>query len=269
MLSITRLLTFSGLLFAPFSLAAAQVPSITPAAENVAPGGSVSVTISGTPLHFFALVGSSTNAGLSYGGVGLSVGADALVLAQGVLDGNGVAVVSIRPPFLGTTLDRYYLQGATSVSAGFSTFAVSAGRVLRNLDVVVGGAAGPTGPAGPAGPAGPTGLAGPTGATGAAGPQGAAGVPGTDLSLGAVVNADGTVVWKSADLTVTKTGTGAYSVSVANGVYSASAIPMVMPVGGGVMILTSNWATTASFVLEVQGTPTDMPFHFVMLQLKP
>jgi len=248
--------------------AAAQAPAIVPGTENVAPGASVAVTITGTPGQFFAIIGSSTNAGINFGGVALSVGADVALLAQGVLDGAGSAVVSITPPFRGTTLDRYYIQGATSPSNTFLPVAVTSGRVLRNLDLVS-GLSGPVGPAGPVGPVGPAGPVGQTGATGATGIQGPAGTPGTLLTLSAVVNADGTVVWKSADLTISRTGVGQYSVAVTPGLFTSNAIPMVMPKLGGVFSLTSDWLTTTTFTLESGGSPSDRAFHFIMVQVKP
>ena len=83
------------------------------------------------------------------------------------------------------------------------------------------------------------------------------------------MDADGSVVWKSTDITVVRTGAGQYTVTVPSGTFTSSAIPMVMPKSGGIQTLTSDWLTTASFTLEVGSTPTDTPFHFVMVQVKP
>jgi hypothetical protein len=146
----------------------------------VAPGNSVTATVSGTPGQFFAIVGSPVGSGLSYGGVELSVGLDVVILAQGVLDATGTAAVALSPPFKGTLLDRYYIQAATSSSRDFLPLAISVGLVLRNGDLVSGlaGAAGPAGPPGPVGPQGPpgeAGLTGPAGAIGPIGPRGATG----------------------------------------------------------------------------------------------
>ncbi len=248
-----------------FALAAAQTPTAVPATNNVAPGASVSVTLTGQPGHLYILAGSSTNAGFSYGGTNFALGADVTVLAQGQFNGSGTAVVAVAPPFLGTILDRYYVQLVTSTNAAYVPHAVSSSVVLRNADLISGltGPAGPAGPTGPVGPAGPAGTAGPTGPTG---PQGASG---TSLTLAAVVNADGTVVWKSADITVVKGGAGIYTITVPPGTFTANAIPMVMPKSGGVQTLTSDWLTTATITLETSGTPTDHEFHFVMVQVKP
>jgi hypothetical protein len=176
----------------------AAAVSLTVTTDVVAPGASVSATIAGTPGHVFALIGSSMGAGMAYGGVALAVGPDFAILAQGVLDGSGRATVTVTPPFRFTTLDRYYIQAASSPSGSFIPLDVSAGRVLRNADLVT-GLTGPTGPAGPTGPTGavgatgaegpmgtpgPTGPAGPTGATGATG-VGVIGPPGPTGTTGA------------------------------------------------------------------------------------
>jgi hypothetical protein len=116
-------------------------------------------------------------AGMSHAGRALAVGPDFAILATGVLDGTGRVTLPVTPPFLFTTLDRYYLQAAVSTSASFLTIDLSAGRVLRNADLVT-GLAGPTGPTGPTGPAGEPGSAGPAGPAGAAGPIGATGPTG-------------------------------------------------------------------------------------------
>lgn len=102
-----------------------SVPSIV-----VAPGGSVVATVSGTPGQNFALIASITNGGFSYAGTALSVGTDVAVLAIGVLDGAGSATVSVTPPF--PARDRYYIQAATSASAGFSPLSASNAIVLLN-----------------------------------------------------------------------------------------------------------------------------------------
>ncbi len=83
----------------------------------VAPGTSVNVTVSGPAGQNFAVIGSSTNSGFSYGGVALAVGADVAILATGTLDGAGQATVAVTPPF--PQLDRYYIQGVVSASPNF------------------------------------------------------------------------------------------------------------------------------------------------------
>ena len=102
----------------------------------------------------FAVAGSTTGAGLTYGGVSLPLGTDAVVLASGVLDGTGQAVVMVTPPFRGTMLDRYYLIGVWSTNTSFLPLTPSAGLVLRNGDLL-GGVIGTPGPVGPVGPEGP------------------------------------------------------------------------------------------------------------------
>ena len=53
--------------------AVAQPPQLTVSTTVVDPGVSVGVTIQGTPGRQFALVGSTTGAGLEYGGVALAL----------------------------------------------------------------------------------------------------------------------------------------------------------------------------------------------------
>lgn len=170
-------------------LAAQAQPTLTPSTTAVTPGAAVTLTVTGIPGQQFAVLGSSVGAGLAYGGVNLAVGSDMVILALGSIGGTGSVAVTFTPPFAGSTLDRYYVQAATSPSAAFIPIAVSPSVVLRNNDVV-GGAIGTPGPAGPAGPAGapgatgslgpegPAGPAGPTGLTGARGPVGATGPAG-------------------------------------------------------------------------------------------
>lgn len=119
-------------------LAAAAQPVLTVAAVAVPPGSPVAVTVTGVPGRHFAVIGSAVNAGLSHGGVALAVGTDVAILASGILNGTGSAVVPVTPPFVGTTLDRYYLQAVTSPSPAFEPLEASAGRVLRNRDSATG-----------------------------------------------------------------------------------------------------------------------------------
>jgi hypothetical protein len=109
-------------------------PELTLSATVVAPGQSVTVTVTGAPGHYYAVIGSSVNAGFSYAGVPLAVGADVTILSMSQLDGSGQAVVAITPPFSGTTLDRYYVQAVTSTSPTFVPLQASAGAIVRNRD---------------------------------------------------------------------------------------------------------------------------------------
>jgi len=106
------------LLMGTASLAAAQT-SLTVSADVVTPGSAITATVTGPPGQFYAVIGSSVGSGVSYGGVALGVGADFVILSQGVLDGTGTVSVPVTPPFGGTVLDRYYLQAATSPSPSF------------------------------------------------------------------------------------------------------------------------------------------------------
>jgi hypothetical protein len=181
---------------------ARQATDLVVSQTVVTPGAPVTATISGPPGHFFVLLGSSVGAGLTFGGQSFAIGVDYAVVASGQLDGAGHAIVSGTPPFLFTTLDRYYLQAATSPSPSFLPVDLSPGRILRNADLIGGltGAPGPAGPPGAPGAQGPPGLPGPPGATGAAGatgppgsqgpqgPQGPAGPPGTQALFGSNTN---------------------------------------------------------------------------------
>src|SRR5262245_13811051 len=80
-------------------VASAQ-PSLTVSSDTVAPGASVTATVTGVPGQAFALIGSSMGAGFSHGGVPLKVGPDVAILILSTLDGTGQAQVTVTPPFL-------------------------------------------------------------------------------------------------------------------------------------------------------------------------
>ena len=151
----------------------AQV-TLTTATDVVTPGEVVTMTIAGPAGQHYALLGSSVGAGLVHAGVSLAIGAEFAVVASGVIDGTGHVAISGTPPFLFTTLDRYYLQAVVSPSPAFATIQPSAGFVLRNADVV-GNLIGPPGPPGSVGPPGMPGAPGLPGAPGPPGPPGPAG----------------------------------------------------------------------------------------------
>jgi hypothetical protein len=123
----------SALLVALATTALAQT-TLTADPGMVAPGGTVTVRVTGPAGQHFAVIGSSMNSGFTYGGVPLAVGNDVAILVQGVLDGTGQATLGVIPPFAGTSLDRYYLQAVTSTSASFLPPTPSAGLVIRNRD---------------------------------------------------------------------------------------------------------------------------------------
>jgi hypothetical protein len=84
------------------------------------------------------------------------------------------------------------------------------------------------------------------------------------LTLGAVVNADGSVVWKSSDVTITRVGTGEYAFAITPGIFTANAIPMFMPIDALFVDLTSDWQTSGTVTFA-----SDTRFHFVMVQVRP
>ncbi len=169
-------------------LARQASPTLALSLDVAAPGAIVTATITGVPGQHYALLGSTMGAGYSHAGVSLALGTDVVVVASGVLDGTGTAVVSGVPPFRFTTLDRYYLQVVTSPSPAFDPLVASQGRIVRNGDLVTGlsGPPGPQGEMGPPGPAGPAGVAGPPGLTGPTGPAGVAGPPGPQGETGPI-----------------------------------------------------------------------------------
>src|SRR5689334_17729051 len=89
-------------------------PQIAVSTKVAAPGESVSITISGVPGANYALLGSTIDAGEGLAQNGLKTRKEATVLATGVLDGTGEATLNVKPPFLGSVLDRFYFQAATS-----------------------------------------------------------------------------------------------------------------------------------------------------------
>ena len=143
----------------------AQAPTVQLSRVVVPAGSTTVVTVTGTPGENFAVLGSSRGAGLAYAGVNFAVGTDFVLLSLGTLDGSGRAVVAVTPPFLGTELDRYYIQVATSPNAvQFVPLQVAPGQVLLNGDLAPLASLLGAGPQGPVGPQGSQGTAGASGA---------------------------------------------------------------------------------------------------------
>jgi len=168
-----RVLVFASLASCLVAASAAAQPQVALSSTVVAPGQGVTVTITGAPGASFALFGSSVDDGESFARAGLKPRKDVTLVATGALDGAGEATFSVTPPFLGSVLDRFYFQAATSFSPKFDTPEFSPVAIVRNGDLVKGleGPQGPQGPAGPAGVAGPTGPTGPPGLPGLRGPS--------------------------------------------------------------------------------------------------
>jgi hypothetical protein len=173
MFKFNRASVFTFLASCLIAASAAAQPQVTLSSTVVAPGESIAVTVTGAPGAFYALLGSSVDTGESFAHEKLKFGRDVTLVATGTLDGAGQATLSVKPPFLGTVLDRFYFQAATSFSSKFDTLESSASAIVRNGDLVKGleGPVGPQGPAGPTGAAGPTGPAGAQGFTGPRGPS--------------------------------------------------------------------------------------------------
>ncbi len=146
-------------------------PHVVVSTTVAAPGEQVSVAITGDPGAYYALLGSPVNNDGNFTATRLRLGHEVVVLSTGIIGGDGQAAVSIQPPFVGTVLDRYYIQVVASFSSQFNTLEASETVVIRNRDLVE-GLEGPPGPQGPAGPTGLQGPAGPAGVQGLTGPRG-------------------------------------------------------------------------------------------------
>ncbi len=286
-LCFTRAITLFALALAvPTAVAFAQTPTLAASSDVVVPGTSVTLTVTGTPGAHYAIVGSIVGAGGSYAGLPLAVGADYVTVAQGMLDGLGVASVPFVPPFLGSIIDRVYLQAATTPSLASPTPpALSVGRVLRNHDLVAGlaGAQGPAGPAGmagemgpmgaagPAGPAGPAGAVGVTGATGLTGATGPQGLTGAGLRTDC--GANNVVVWDvghnawacSSSLTDLVNAVQALTTRIAtlespvDAYLDSLTLSSGVPIGTSLAILNDNGGSacifnTGSYYLQVHGS---------------
>jgi hypothetical protein len=117
---------------------AQSAPTLTVNTTVMTPGQPVTLTVTGTPGQFFAVIGSSVNSGFAYAGVPLAVGNDVAIFTIGTIDGSGQASVSLVPPFQGTIFDRFYYQAATSSVPNFIPFQPSNSVVVRNGDLIVG-----------------------------------------------------------------------------------------------------------------------------------
>jgi len=150
-----------------------------------ASGEAVRLTLTGPPGLGWGIAVSGGNAGLAVAGVAMELGADAVVMASGVIDAHGRVHVDVSP-FAGTfaAAPKLYVQGA-AFTGNFAVFVPTAGKVIRNVVTSgVGGPAGPPGPEGAPGPVGPPGVPGAAGSPGAAGPPGPPGPPGPSNTIG-------------------------------------------------------------------------------------
>lgn len=83
-------------------------------------GGTVDVTITGPPLYY-AVIGSQTNSGFSYGGLDLGVGPDVTVLDTGrIVSGP----VTVTVPARVAQRDRYYIQVVLSPNPAYTVLTV-------------------------------------------------------------------------------------------------------------------------------------------------
>lgn len=113
MLNVCRFVVGCGLVVCLAGVAGAQ-PTLFVSVATPEPGQQVTLTVTGTPGHAYAFIGSTVGGGFTHAGTPLAVGPDVVIIATGILPGNGTTSVNFTPPFLHTTIDRYYVQAATS-----------------------------------------------------------------------------------------------------------------------------------------------------------
>jgi hypothetical protein len=82
----------------------------------------------------------------------------------------------------------------------------------------------------------------------------------------AVANQAGTLLFGTAGVTVTKTGTGSYHITIPAGTFSQPAMPVFTPVSAGVTMagLTTDFFTFVDVIFT-----NDAAFTFLMTQIRP
>ena len=110
------------------AVAAQAQPTLNSSPRTPNPGVPVTVTVTGTAGHSFAVISAASWDGFSYAGVNL-IGPDVSILGTGVLDGSGTGTVTFTPSF--ATRDRVFVQGVTSAN-GFAAIAATNRQVLLN-----------------------------------------------------------------------------------------------------------------------------------------
>jgi hypothetical protein len=91
------------------------------------------------------------------------------------------------------------------------------------------------------------------------------------VSVGLIADPDGTPQFASQGVTVSRTATGQYTISIAPGIFTQIAIPMFTPLNGAV---TAGMSTNGSTIVNVtfvnsSGAAIDAFFHFTMVQVRP
>jgi len=100
---------------------------------SVAPGASVTVTVTGAAGAQFAVIGSAVGSGFTYAGVNLSVGTDVAILSVGAIPGGGSAAVAVTPQF--AAREQYFLQAVVSTD-GFATITPTNGTPVMLRDTL-------------------------------------------------------------------------------------------------------------------------------------
>lgn len=110
--------------------AASAQPQLSVSSTEVPGAGSVTVTVNATPGLYLAIVGSTRDSGLSYGGVNLQIGTDVQILFLGFVPATGAISLPFTPP-LANGLDVYYVMAVTSASGDLVPPTPSATIALR------------------------------------------------------------------------------------------------------------------------------------------
>jgi hypothetical protein len=90
------------------------------------------------------------------------------------------------------------------------------------------------------------------------------------VTVGAIVNPNGTPQFASQGVTVARTGIGTYTINIAPGIFTSVAIPMFLPLSGIAAATSTNGFTVVNVTLfHTAGIPADLFFHFTMTQVRP
>jgi hypothetical protein len=121
--------SFVGLLVAIIVLAvagpaAAQPPLLELSQQVVTSGTTITVTVLGTPGHFYGVATSDASSGL---GPGLELGPSFTIVGSGQLDADGRGAF---PLTVAASPSPLYIQGATSPDPGFGSFVLTPGRAI-------------------------------------------------------------------------------------------------------------------------------------------
>jgi hypothetical protein len=190
---------------------AGQAQTTTVPSYIVNAGATVNVTVTGAPGQHYAVIGSTMGSGFSYEGVPLQVGGDVIILANGVLNATGQAVVAVTPfpvpPF--PARDRYYVQGVLGTSPNFVPPSPLNGVTLVNADAAR-----------------------------------------VFMPIGGIVNANGTPAFVTSGVSVSRIGVGVYQINHAGFFAIPTAIPTITPTEGAIVTAISTNANVTTISLS-------------------